>query len=233
MSESEASSFDGDYGRDYDLLIRQIITGYEAMHRIGLSALETHLPPQAELLVLGSGRGQELCSYAQANSGWRICAVEPSAQMRAVSLARIRELGAEARLRFHAGYLHEMADAEAQFHAATLMLVLHFVADDGAKLALLQELHRRLRPGGLLIYADYFQHEPAGVQTQVFRMWAHQMRANGMLPAVIDKMFEMAARQLHPMTTTRTLELMATAGFRDGIRLFVTLADHCWMFRRE
>ena len=53
MAEEGWIDFDGDYGGDYDHLIRIVIAGYGLMHELGVAAARAACPQARELLLVG------------------------------------------------------------------------------------------------------------------------------------------------------------------------------------
>ncbi|MBY0432423.1 MAG: class I SAM-dependent methyltransferase, partial [Rhodospirillales bacterium] len=148
-----AKHFDDKRALAYDVLIRRIVPGYESLHGLARLLLVQALPDQAHVLVAGAGTGMELASLAKACPNWRFTAVDPSQAMLAVARHRAEEAGLADRIIFHAGFVHDLPE-ESVFDAATLLLVMHFVADDGGKAQLLASIARRLRPQAPLLLAD-------------------------------------------------------------------------------
>jgi tRNA (cmo5U34)-methyltransferase len=147
--------FDRDRASEYDLDIRKAIPGYEALHGMAHSLLQTNLSESARLLVVGSGTGMELINYCQQNPTWSLTGVDPSAEMMAIALEQLVSLGYRERVQLHTGYISSLPETE-PMDAATLMLVMHFLPDDGSKLQLLKDIARHLKPGAELILADLY-----------------------------------------------------------------------------
>ena len=62
------------------------VPGYADLHRMALLLLTEHVPPQADIIVLGAGGGLELRAFTQARPRWRFTGVDPSREM--LDLAR-------------------------------------------------------------------------------------------------------------------------------------------------
>ncbi len=60
MATDRLIDFDGDYGADYDHLIRIVIAGYELMHELGVAAARASCSQARELLIVGPAWGEEL-----------------------------------------------------------------------------------------------------------------------------------------------------------------------------
>jgi tRNA (cmo5U34)-methyltransferase len=74
--------FDGDYGRQYNQSIRQLIPAYDVHFELAGAALRALVPTAQSALVVGPGAGAELPSLLSAMPGASLQLVEPSEQMR-------------------------------------------------------------------------------------------------------------------------------------------------------
>lgn len=108
-------------------------------------------PANAEVLVVGAGGGIELRHFAGAHDSWRFTGVDPSAQMLAVARRTLGEFVPRCDL------IEGTIDAApaGPFDAASCLLTLHMVPDDGSKLATLKEIRARLRPGAPFVIVDH------------------------------------------------------------------------------
>ncbi len=84
----------GNRATQYDLDIRKAILGYESLHGMTQSLLQTSLSKSARLLIVGSGTGMELVNYSKLNPEWLLTGVNPavSNSIYFVTEARIIEL---------------------------------------------------------------------------------------------------------------------------------------------
>ena len=128
---------------DYDRRILTPVPGYQFARALLTATLAQTLPNDATLLLAGCGTGSELAALATANAScWRFSAVEPSAGM--LAAARAKAAGYAQRVCFQPTLLQQAP--QTRHDAAVCSLVLHFIADDGAKLDFLQQLAQRLSP---------------------------------------------------------------------------------------
>ena len=162
--------FDRDRANQYDLDIRKAIPGYESLHAMAQSLLQTSLNESARLLVVGSGTGMELINYCQQNPNWSLTGIDPSAEMMAIARSELANLGLQARVTLHNGYVDSLPTTE-PVDAATLLLVMHFLADDGAKLKLLKDIALYLKPGARLILADLYGDRSAPYFGEFTQAW--------------------------------------------------------------
>lgn len=226
-----ARHFDDRRARVYDGLIRQVVPGYDVLHRLVAVQLSRALPAAAEVLVAGVGTGSEIANLAPGRPGWRFTGCDLSADMLAAARQRVDAAGWGERVTLVQGGIG--AVPESLFDAATLVLVLHFLPDDGAKQALLTGLARRLRPGAPLILADL--HGTPGTPafadlTAAWRAW--QLDA-GIPETDVDKGFARIVRDIHFVPETRLADLLAEAGFGGPERFWSGLLFGGWLARKR
>src|SRR5512133_1685927 len=137
--------FAGDRARQFEANIRARIPGYDVVLRTATSQLACARPAGAVLSV-GCGSGEDVVELAR-RSAYRVTAIDPSPDMIALAEARFRAEGVSVDLRCCT--VSGLPD-EPRYDAALLCFVLHFIPDDGGKDRLLEQIARRLRPGGEL-----------------------------------------------------------------------------------
>lgn len=170
-------------------------------------------PANGAVLVVGAGGGLDTRALAQMEPGWRFVGVDPSSQM--LGLARV-VVGDEvsARLELIEG---TVADApEGPFDAATLILVLGMIPDDGSKLRLLQEIRRRLRPGAPFVLVDRCDdREGLNFRRNIDR-YAAFARASGVAAETVAGAYESQKANPGLVPAERNEALLVEAGFIDA-----------------
>ena len=145
--------FGADRAPHYDAQASISLAGIHAAYELGVSALTAQLDGQdaASLLFVGLGTGAELLPYTRFDvPGWRFTGVEPSDAMLAVARKRLEAEGMLSRTHLHVGELHTLPPGP-PFDGAQMMGVLHHVEGEEARLSLLREVTRRLKPGAPLV----------------------------------------------------------------------------------
>jgi len=213
-----AHHFDSESAHKYDRRIRTVIPGYEVLHGLACSLLRLDLEQHARLLVVGAGTGMEISHLGEDNPGWRFTGVDPSADMLAVARRRMMEGGISERVGLHAGFAQELPAAES-YDAATLILVMHFIPDDGEKLKLLKSISARLQPGAPLILADLHGDRDSDQFARFIAAWRYRQLASGMDPDDVKEMFEHILSNIHFVPEERTMALLREAGF-DHVETF-------------
>jgi tRNA (cmo5U34)-methyltransferase len=223
--------FDRDRATQYDLGIRKTIPGYESLHGMAQSLLQTSLKGSAKLLVVGSGTGMELINYTKTNRAWTLTGVEPSLEMMAIAKSAITELELQERVNLHTGYVNSLPETE-PMDAATLILVMHFLPDDGAKLQLLQDIAQRLKPGGKLILADLHGDRSAPYYSQFTEAWQalyfSQLDEETRAKAETD--FQPSIKNsIFFVTEARIVELLKMAGFSQVTKFYQAFLFGGWI----
>ena len=136
----------------YDEKIRKVIRGYNEMHDLTYYLLKDNLPENAEILVSGIGTGHEAITYAENQLGWRIVGVDPTPEMVKSSKNKIMQLGLENRIKAVEGRVNNLK--ENNFDAATSILVMQFLKDNGDKEEYLQNISEKLKKGAKLVVID-------------------------------------------------------------------------------
>ena len=121
--------------------------GKEFTHPLDTDWLHRHLAADARILDYGCGYGRSLDELARLGYTNTV-GVDFSLPM----IARGRRSFPELVLRPVTGL--PLDDPDGSFDAALLLAVLTCIPDDAAQARLIRELHRVLRPGGLLLLSD-------------------------------------------------------------------------------
>ncbi|GAB5518226.1 MAG: class I SAM-dependent methyltransferase [Rhodothermales bacterium] len=209
----------------YDARIPNAIPGYTTLHDLAETLLATETRPDARVLIVGAGTGYEARRYAQHHPGWMLTAVEPSTEMTARAHAYL-DHDAD-RIAWHTGTLDTLP-ATAPFDAATLLLVLHFLPDDGTKRDLLRDIAQRLKPGALLLIADLFAAHEAD-----WARWAAYQRLKHVPEEAIERGLSLSQEILHRITEDRLAVLLHEAGFSYPERWYHALHVGGWLCRRS
>ncbi|MEW5726895.1 MAG: methyltransferase domain-containing protein [Pseudomonadota bacterium] len=225
--------FDAEKAQAYDHRIRAAIPGYEALHQLACVMVAEATGGQGRVLVAGAGTGAECVALALACPGVKVVGVDPSAEMLRLAERKVADHHLVDRVRLYPSEVKALPLFE-PFDAATLLLVLHFLPDDGAKLALLSDIATRLEPGAPLVLADLFGpawDEPW--QASLRTCWGHLQRAAGIPPEDIERGFAHVDRDIHPLTETRLAELCAEAGLSAPRPFFRALCFGGWVARKS
>jgi tRNA (cmo5U34)-methyltransferase len=227
-----ARHYDADRAAAYDRRIRQAIPGYEALHFLSCMVVAEATAGRGRALVVGAGTGVECVALAQSCPALHVVGVDPSTEMLAIAEHKVAAHDLTERVRLYPSRVSGLPRFE-PFDGATLLLVLHFLPDDGAKQTLLTEIADHLKPGASLVLADLFADPAEDWQTRQRAWWRHLQLASGIPEAEVDKGFRHVDRDIFPVTETRLADLLDAAGFGPPQNFFRALCFGGWVARRN
>ena len=193
------------------------------------SLLQDSLKESAKLLVVGSGTGMELINYSQQNPSWLLTGVDPASEMMEIARSQLENLSD--RIVLHTGYVDSLPKAE-PMDAATLLLVMHFVADDGSKLKLLKDIASHLKPGAKFILADLHGDKSATYFSQFIRTWQALYFSQLDNTARVEAEAEFAtaiANSIYFVPEARIVELLQLAGFTNVSKFYNAFLFGGWI----
>ncbi|PMB53179.1 SAM-dependent methyltransferase [Fischerella thermalis CCMEE 5201] len=213
---------------EYDNMARMALPGYEAMHTMVLACLRSHLPEKANLLIVGAGTGMELVRFAKSNREWQMLGVDPSANMLAVAQEKIQQHHLSEQVQLFQGYTHDLP-ATTLYNAATSILVMHFIPDDGGKLAFLQSIAQRLQSSAVFILVDVFGETNTREFEQTISFVKKYWAEMGIPPQKMAQLLERINDGVHLIGEARELELLQQAGFSNVMRFYTGLWVGGWV----
>jgi tRNA (cmo5U34)-methyltransferase len=196
---------------------------YGVMLQMCAQLIREKIGEEGAVLIIGAGGGLELEAFSRRAPRWRYCAVDPTPNMLAEAKDRAKACGAYERTAWVEGYVHDAP--QTPFNAATCLLTLHFVPDDGGKLDTLKQIHTRLKAGAPFLLVDLCMDKSApdyDLRLARYRQFALDSGAP------VDQVDQTQARLrdvLHTVSADRDMELLAQAGF-SAAELFY--AGHSW-----
>lgn len=220
--------FNAKKAQAYDEGVAKVIPGYGLMHDLARLFLERELPSKANVLVVGAGTGAEIVGIGATNPGWRFVGVDPAADMLDVARRRVADAGLDGRVRLHHGRLDDIAD-DAAFDAATLILVMQFVAGVEAKAALLRAVARRLKPGAPLLLVDLHGEPKSPAFAKLADTWRSWQFFAGVEPSVVEDTFRNLVGDIDFVPKSAITRMLEDAGFATIHPFFRALAFGGWI----
>ena len=200
--------------------------GHAGMLQMTGVLLDERVPETGTILVVGAGGGLEIRYLAGIAPAWFFVGIDPAPAM--LDLARATA-GPVAGDRLH---LMEGVVADAPpgpFDAATCILVLGLVADGGEKAALLEEVHRRLKPEAPFVLVDQCIDRSAPDFALRLDRYAAYARRSDVDGDTVAGAREAVATMATMATAARNEQLLRDAGFK-GIEVFyVGMAWRGWI----
>ncbi len=179
-----------------------------------------------ELLVAGCGTGNEIERFVNISAQWQITGVDPSPDM--ISQARTK-LQSVKNITLIEGLVADL-DPEKKYGAATLLLVLHFLEDNGDKLNLLKSIAHRLNTGAPFILLDITGDEKhINDNLHILRL----LLPEGLEEEQIANRLTRIKNDLRPVAEKRISELCVEAGFEPPVHFFQSTIYMGWMTKKR
>jgi tRNA (cmo5U34)-methyltransferase len=213
---------------EYDNLVKKFIPGYDNLFALSEIILAENLPEKAKILVVGAGGGKELATFGKAFPNAEFTGVDPSEKMLALAARNVEKEKLQARVSLIRGTIEDVK--EKQFDAATALLVMHFLPDDGEKLRFLQAIYRRLKPNARLILADgCFDKEKKPAEFEwLLNAYQNHARKNGVAEEIIAEAVKMNSENVNCVSAEREIELLRESGFDEIHQYFQGLWFRAW-----
>lgn len=218
--------FEGERAQRFDSDIRVRIPGYESILHLATAAIAS-AHPAGSILSVGCGTGQDVLHLAR-DPAYRVTAIDPSPDMIAFAAARFRGLGIE-RVDLRCSVVSDLP-AEPRYDAALLCFVLHFIPDDGAKDRLLEQIARRLLPGGTLVLTDFARTDAFAENLSMLRAYLDWF--SPLAPPARDEYVARVRDRLHLIAPAEYPDRARRAGFRAIRPLYASLHVHGWILER-
>ena len=214
------------------MLARRVIPGYRTLFPMFTALIEPELPRRGRVLVVGAGTGIEIVHLKRARPDLRVHGVDPSGHMLELAERRVAEAGAGDGVTLQQGYAADVP-IDPPFDAATLINVLHFVPDDGGKAALMADIARRLKPGGVFVFYDLHGGDTPKEHERYLSAWRRYWEIRDMSPEEMRDFNGRIREGIHFSPASRSIELALAAGFEEPERFYKSLLYGGWTFRRR
>ena len=224
--DQNPSLFQGKRAQGYDDFIEHWMPNYKEFMQDIPSLLAKGLASQeAALLIVGSGTGNEILRIAKEQPSWKLLGIDPSPEM--VDIAQ-RKLESHPQVRLRQGYVADLS-MDTLFDGATLILVLHFLPDDGSKLRLLQDIAQRLKSGSILLFTGIFgtpEQLQAGLEALRPKLVTYLSTEE------VDQRMQTLPQRIHHVSEERLQALFTEAGFTEWTPIFQHTIYGAWTCRK-
>lgn len=221
---NNAEIFENERAAGYNQFVEAWIPNYHSFLDC-LPGLLNNANPK-ELLVVGCGTGNEIKRFVAASEHWTIRGVDPSPEM----IKQASELlHAYDNVTLVEGLVSDL-DIEKKYHAATLLLVLHFLDDNGNKLSLLKDIADRLVSGAMMVVLDITgDKKQIKENLKVLRL----LLPGGLDEEQIRSRLSRIENELYAVSEERFSALCQEAGFEPPLRFFQSSIYMGWMARKQ
>ena len=179
-----------------------------------------------ELLVVGCGTGNEIERFVKAPEHWTITGIDPSPEMIKQANDKFQN---HDNVKLFTGLVSEL-EIEKKYSVATLLLVLHFLDDNGNKLNLLKDIADRLVSGAAFVMLDI-----TGDKNQIkqnLKVLRHLL-PDGLDAEQINNRLSRIENELFAVSEERLSELLQEAGFEKPLRFFQSSIYMGWLTKKK
>lgn len=177
-------------------------------------------------MVVGCGTGNEILRFARSQVEWRITGIDPSPDMIVQAREKLKDCD---KVELIEGLITDLS-ADKKYNAATLLLVLHFIEDNGNKQQMLKAIANRLVAGAKLVMLDMTgDKQQIRDNLQVLKL---------LLPEGVDKQ-EISERlnrienKFFTVSEERLSELLQEAEFEKPLRFFQSSIYMGWITQKR
>jgi len=123
--------FNGEWSNEYDDTAPKIIPAYNSIYVLTQHLLRDRLHKEAKILVAGAGTGKEIIDCSLDNPHWCFAGFDPAEAMLSFAIKKVAAASLEDKISLIHGLIDNVIEKD--FDAATSILVMHFLPDDGTK----------------------------------------------------------------------------------------------------
>lgn len=200
--------------------------GHAGVLQMTAVLLRERAPTAARVLVVGAGGGLETRALALAHPAFRFVGVDPAPQM--LELAR-SVIGPELGERVDLIEGTVEAAPQGPFDAATCILVLGLLPDDGTKTTTLREIRRRLQPGAPFVLVDQCLDRSAPDFERRLDRYSAYARASGVDAEIVESAKAQLRSNPGLVPPERNASLLTETGFRECEIFYVGMAWRGWL----
>ena len=221
---SKLEIFENERATGYNQFVETWIPNYHFfLDRLPKLVSETN---QKNLLVVGCGTGNEIERFVQASEQWKITGIDPSPEMIKQASEKLHTYD---NVTLIEGLVADL-DIEKKYSVATLLLVLHFLDDNGNKLNLLKDIAERLVSGATFVLLDITGDENQINQNlKVLKLFL----PDGLDEEQINNRLNRIKNELFPVSEERLSELCTEAGFEPPLRFFQSTIYMGWLTKKK
>ena len=203
--------FNGEWSNEYDGAAHKIIPAYHAIYELSKHLLKDMLNSEARILVAGAGTGKEIIDCSQNNPNWSFTGFDPAEPMLSIARKKVAAASLESQVSFVLGLIEDVAEKD--FDAATAILVMHFLPDDGVKLNFLKSIANKLKPGAPIVLVDLEGEIGSDEYNVLNAAWKNQQLFIRAKNDRVDEEFAIREKEVHFIPQERIELLFKEAGF--------------------
>jgi len=203
--------FNSEWSNEYDDTAQKIIPAYHSIYELTQHLLRDRLNKEARILVAGAGTGKEIINCSQNNPHWSFTGFDPAEPMLSIARKKVDAASLENKISLVLGLIDDVT--ENNFDAATSILVMQFLPDDGTKLNFLNGISEKLKPGALIVLVDLEGEMGSNEFNTLNAAWKNQQLFIRNESDRVRKEFIIREKEVHFIPQERIESLLEEVGF--------------------
>jgi len=203
--------FNGEWSNEYDDTAHKIIPAYHSIYELTQHLLRDRLNKEAKILVAGAGTGKEIIDCSQNNPYWYFTGFDPAEPMLSIARKKVEAASLENKISLIPGLIDDVKEKD--FDAATSILVMQFLPDDGTKLNFLKGISEKLKPGALIVLVDLEGEIGSDEYNTLNAAWKNQQLFIRGERDRVRKEFTIREKEVHFIPQKRIETLLEEVGF--------------------
>lgn len=222
MPEENIAIFEGKRATEYDQFVETWIPQYDFLVHSLPRIITNNTTTGKKLLIAGCGSGNEILAFKEQIPDCQITGVDPSPEMLFSAREKLSQFSG---VEFVEGYVNELAP-EIKYDAATLILVMHFLKDDGEKLNVLKSVSERLQVGAPFVLVDIFgAADELKNNLDILKCFLpHDLE-----PDSIEERLNRIQNSIQYIPEERLFNLLEESGFNSPLRFFQSSIYGGWI----
>ena len=210
--------FDGEWSNEYDNTASKITPAYQSIYELTQHLLRDNLPKEAKVLIAGAGTGKEIIDCSLNNPHWDFTGFDPAEAMLSIATKKVMAASLDDRISLIKGLVDNVIDKD--FDAATSILVMHFLPDDGTKFNFLKGIADKLKPGAIFILVDLEGDIGSDEYTTFNAAWKNQQIFTRGDNERVSKEFISREKEIQFISQQRIESLLEEVGFCKIFKFF-------------
>lgn len=210
--------FNGEWSNEYDDTAPKIIPAYQSIYELTQHLLRDRLDKEAKILVAGAGTGKEIIDCSLNNPHWCFTGFDPAEAMLSIAIKKVAAASLEDRISLVNGLIDNVVEKD--FDAATSILVMHFLPDDGTKYNFLKGIADKLKPGATFVLVDLEGDTGSDEYSAFNAAWKNQQIFTRGENDRVSEEFILREREVHFIPQKRIESLLEEVGFLKICKFF-------------
>lgn len=231
LRDKTVSFFSGKVASEYDERAKRNAPLIDGMYYTIYLALKD-LAPNAQILSVGTGTGNEIFYLAQKFPNWNFTCIEPAKQMAEILQEKIEAAKLKDRISVFNGYVDDF-NGKSNFDGALCLLVSHFIIKPKERIAFFISIAANLKPNGILVNADISADMKSAEFEELLPVWLNMQRQSGLNDEMVKEHILAGMGKAYAVSSNRKIErILIRAGLEKCALLYRSIFINAWISKK-